>query len=579
MGTKKGEHIAQALIMLLAGAGLFLGWRFFWFLTDDAYIAFRYISNSVLGHGYVWNPPPFLPVEGYTSFLWIALLDVVWRVTGVQPPDSANWISLGFAYGTLLLAVALVGRIRWQHRLRDIRLVFIAFLLLFLLVNRTFLTWSSSGLESAMMHFFLFLWLYLWLSDRLEPGRLCFGSIIVAALALTRPDGLLLCATTALLILFEGWKQTEKRNKRTLLLYGFLPFGIVLAHLIWRFMFYGQWLPNTYYAKVVDAWPQSGIRYLFSFILEYALWFPLAIVAPAVLKKSAFMVTRLHKAKKQQCLVAMLKTTLAKAGRPSLVIVTILLHFGYYTFIVGGDHFEYRIYTYLIPLIFVALIWSINILNINRAAATAIAIATILLSLPLQWSHWAATKHLCTRHQTVNMQIDIAPHWPKPVQWYAGLFDDMQKWLIVKHAVCTRYREHRVFWLTQINSHPSREEGLEISAAGHPVYAVGTVGVPSWVLPNVYIIDTLGLNDYVIARTPVKNTIQRRMAHSRRAPSGYISSYKPNVKLYGHQIVVRPRTQPFGSRDILQNERYWRNTLKQKKLAEQTCQRGWSNLE
>ena len=41
--------------------GLWIGWQALWFLTDDAHIAFRYVSNSVLDHGYVWNPPPSSP--------------------------------------------------------------------------------------------------------------------------------------------------------------------------------------------------------------------------------------------------------------------------------------------------------------------------------------------------------------------------------------------------------------------------------------------------------------------------------------------------------------------------------------
>lgn len=90
--------------MLLGGAALVFGWRVFWFLTDDAYIAFRYVSNAHLGYGYVWNAPPFLPVEGYTSFLWVLLLDIVWRILGVEPPASANWISLVFSCSTLVLA-------------------------------------------------------------------------------------------------------------------------------------------------------------------------------------------------------------------------------------------------------------------------------------------------------------------------------------------------------------------------------------------------------------------------------------------------------------------------------------------
>ena len=47
---------AAALSILVL---LIAGWRLFWFLTDDAYITFRYASNSLLGFGYTWNPPPF----------------------------------------------------------------------------------------------------------------------------------------------------------------------------------------------------------------------------------------------------------------------------------------------------------------------------------------------------------------------------------------------------------------------------------------------------------------------------------------------------------------------------------------
>src|SRR5262245_18996948 len=97
------EKFAYLCLLFLALIGLYAGWRLFWFMTDDAYIAFRYISNSHLGFRYTWNAPPFRPVEGYTSFLWVVLLDVVWRVTAVEPPAAANWLSLGFATGTLLL--------------------------------------------------------------------------------------------------------------------------------------------------------------------------------------------------------------------------------------------------------------------------------------------------------------------------------------------------------------------------------------------------------------------------------------------------------------------------------------------
>lgn len=38
-----------------------------WFLTDDAFISFRYARNLLEGHGLVFNPGEY--VEGYSNFL------------------------------------------------------------------------------------------------------------------------------------------------------------------------------------------------------------------------------------------------------------------------------------------------------------------------------------------------------------------------------------------------------------------------------------------------------------------------------------------------------------------------------
>src|SRR5688572_25266220 len=43
------------------------------FLTDDAFISFRYARNLARGAGLVFNPGE-APVEGYTNFLWVLLL-------------------------------------------------------------------------------------------------------------------------------------------------------------------------------------------------------------------------------------------------------------------------------------------------------------------------------------------------------------------------------------------------------------------------------------------------------------------------------------------------------------------------
>src|SRR5574341_796899 len=89
-------NLIATFIVVAAAVALYFGWREFWFLTDDAFIAYRYVSNSLHGYGYVWNPEPFRPVEGYTSFLYLVILEAVWHLFGKEPPDSANYISLLF---------------------------------------------------------------------------------------------------------------------------------------------------------------------------------------------------------------------------------------------------------------------------------------------------------------------------------------------------------------------------------------------------------------------------------------------------------------------------------------------------
>ena len=63
-----------------------------WFLTDDAFISFRYVRNLLEGHGLVFNPGEY--VEGYTNFLWILELVALWGP--LRPaPGAGGPVALG----------------------------------------------------------------------------------------------------------------------------------------------------------------------------------------------------------------------------------------------------------------------------------------------------------------------------------------------------------------------------------------------------------------------------------------------------------------------------------------------------
>ena len=542
-GTSGADRWRLAVLLLGAGALLFIGWKLLWFLTDDAFITFRYVSNSVLGHGYVWNAAPFRPVEGYSSFLWVLILDGVWRLTGWQPPEVANFIALGCSFLSLVLAAVLVLRLRWRQELLAWRFVFAGLVLLGLVTNRTFLTWSSSGFETALFNLLVFAWLAVGVgAGPMRPRGALALSTLAACLHLARPEGVLFAGAT--IAMFASRDLAPWRSPRALA--ACTPLLVIPIHFLWRHSFYGEWLPNTYYAKIVGAWPASGARYALSFVLEYSLWVPLVVMIVAAATQK--------------------RVTTGRMASPSMMawicVLTLVAHVSYYTFIVGGDHFEYRVYSHLLAPGFVALVWLANQSGLRGRTIAFLLATQIALALPLPWHHWALTRHLETRETTRRMRVAVAPHWPPVLREYARLFDGLQAWLI-EHWVCVRHQEHKVNQEYLVTLYPSRAEGEQLPADGFPVHAFQAVGVASWTLPHVNVIDLLGLNDWVIARTPVDVTRFRGMAHERRAPEGYADCFEPNVFLApdgGVQIAVRPTAMNAGV--IEECEGTWRERVR-----------------
>ena len=84
-----------------------------WFLTDDAFISFRYARNLLEGHGLVFNPGE--RVEGYSNFLWVLELAAIWGLFGLRPEQVAPWLSVACTVGTL------AAMLWWVSRLPELR--------------------------------------------------------------------------------------------------------------------------------------------------------------------------------------------------------------------------------------------------------------------------------------------------------------------------------------------------------------------------------------------------------------------------------------------------------------------------
>lgn len=544
------DHRLAVGIYLVAAVVLCAGWRLFWFLTDDAYIAFRYVHNASLGRGLVWNPAPFLPVEGYTSFAWVVLLLGVQRVLGVSPPDAANWLGLGLGLLSLSVIVKVLLRSlpeRWQAQ----RALLAALVLGGMLSNRTYLAWHSSGLETPLFNALLTGWLALLVLPAKGDERWRWLGLcgLAALAALTRPDGVLFALAS---LAFVAARALSTR--RSALLLALAPLLVVPLHIAWRLSFYGQLWPNTYYAKYAGVWPASGARYLGSFCLEYGLYLPLGLGALVLWRRARAVRASAARATPR----AALGWALARASSPSFVAwATVALHLSSITFAIGGDHFEFRPYSYVVPWLWLGCLRLAAEAFTRRGPALAFLGATWLASLPIPWLHWRLTHQLLSREQTHYLHARVAPHLPAPFSFVAALWDDWQGWLI-SHYVCMRHQEHKAFLLHQFEFWAPRELGQKLAWSERDVLFATAVGVPGWVFPNVALIDMLGLNDYVIAHSPSDGSFQR-MAHDRWPPNNYLRCFQPNVDGFRASYRVVPR--PFSDAQIRFCEQRFRSQL------------------
>ena len=197
--------------------GVVIGAMQLWFLCDDAFITFRYVSNAHDGLGLVWNPPPFQPVEGYTGFLWALVLWATWSCFGVEPPAAANVLSIICGCGLFLVTSVAMLRIRDRGG-RPLSALAVVLGLLLVASNRTFLTWMTGGLETALFNLVFVGWVVLAFRgrDRRTGGWLMAWATTAALAALTRPDGLLLVAATVAVAGCGVW-QRERRWRAALL--------------------------------------------------------------------------------------------------------------------------------------------------------------------------------------------------------------------------------------------------------------------------------------------------------------------------------------------------------------------------
>jgi hypothetical protein len=208
------------------------------YLSDDAFISFRYARNLARGLGLVFNPGE--RVEGYTNFLLVVVLAGLHRL-GADLVVAGRALSLAGGVATVVLAWLVARKIAPASRLAPLAAPAL------LAVSPYLAAWSGSGLETTLYVALLLGILLAVLAER-PGGRFIVPGILGLLLGLTRPEGVLLFAVAAAWPLATGPGSVSRRLRAMApgLLLFLLAGGAYFAA---RWAYFGDLLPNTFHAK------------------------------------------------------------------------------------------------------------------------------------------------------------------------------------------------------------------------------------------------------------------------------------------------------------------------------------------
>jgi len=449
---------------LLAVHALVLGYE-----SDDAYISFRYARNLLAGHGLVYNPGE--RVEGYTNFLWTVLLA---GIDGILPgerlPAIATALGVGFGAATVVLVGLFARSVAGTESPRVLIAPFL------LAADSSFAAWCTGGLEGPLFAFLVVAAAFAYSrGSRRAP-------VLFALASLTRPEGVLLFAVTAVVEL------VRRRGRAVEVLRWSLPFAAVFVpYFLWRWSYYSWFFPNTFYAKVgggAEAW-KRGAKYLAAFLGTHG-WFLGVVAALPLLRRRAEPWT-------------------AHAG--ALVVAYAL-----YVVAVGGDGlYGHRFCTYLAPLLYLLVQQGLQEALARAPKAYLLGVAVLAVALVAQTSFGLLARPGSVRWTEPKSEVSF----PDPAHGYR-FFDP---YFVDRQRAAAEWLEAHAPPGALVASTPA---GSIAYHSSHPV------------------IDMLGLADEHIAHAPAGEMGRGRAGHE-KGDGAYVLARRPEYVLLGNvAVLARP---------------------------------------
>ncbi len=476
--------IIGAVVIFGIGSAISKAW-----LSDDAFISFRYAKNLSDGAGLVYNIGE--RVEGYTNFLWTTILAGGMRL-GITPEVLSQ--ALGIMSFALLAGLLFWHSYNRRKSRKPLQSVFLPLAALSLLLNRDMQVFATSGLETAFFTMLIFA-AYETLVWRESRSAYLIGGLLLTCASLTRPDGLILYATAVVFVqLFSASPVAERtRAAIAMLLPGLI---IYVPYFLLRWQYYGQFFPNTYYAKSASLpYYSQGLIYLWLFVKTYYIFFTIPLILFGALALA--LSHRLHNSTHPKAPLlttgqtgATLPRMLPRTPYRTLFALALALIYMFSVVRVGGDFMFARFFIPIIPLLYIAIEETIAGVHLSANVKYALA-ALALLTVVLR-----------------NNQFST------PGQSIAGIADESQYY---SSAFVAHQRQ-----LGLSASKAIRESGAIVSFKGANAMLV------YYVNPEIAIEAESGLTDSALAHQTL--LVRGRPGHEKGASLAYLQERKVNIQ-------------------------------------------------
>jgi hypothetical protein len=346
-------------------------------VCDDAFISFRYADNLVHGLGLVFNAGE--RVEGYSNFLWTVGVALGIRL-GVDPEQWTMAWGVFFYAATIAVLCVLQRTAPKGQGAVTLGLPLAGFLAA---IHGDWNVYATSGLETSCFTFLVVLAYAL----AVVPASPSWAAGVALGLAaLTRPDGIVFVPFFLAYVAL-----VRPRRARSTLEFAGAFLALWLPYVLWKVSYYGDVLPNTYYAKSAAlAWWSQGWTYAWLYFQKY--W-PLALAVPLSI---AGWIMAARKAGATR--------TLPVAGQPpvarmlpasEMFAAALALGFTLYVMRVGGDFMYARTLIPATPFFLIVLESAVARLvdgkpRTELAVAAALVATVTLMPYPFTGNGWKA---------------------------------------------------------------------------------------------------------------------------------------------------------------------------------------------